>query len=162
MESLFKISHIPKLFTPLDRILMAKLTLTAGADLFPARSALSLGTSSQQQPTRCPKHPMTLRFGALTLPQHNTGPQRREHELGTPLGNGFSPIAPATWLGCRLRRLFSSPAFGARPAGAAWPGRGVKESADTYSARRERLAFRPTRHTRPLAGDATHPLVRGE
>ena len=97
-----------------------------------ARSALSLSTSSQQQSTLCPKHPMTLRFGVLTLPQHKMGPHCREHELGTQLGNDFSPIYSATWLSCQLSRLFSSLIFGASPTGVVWLTKGAKGSIFAY------------------------------
>lgn len=142
---------------------MAKLMLIAGADLFSElqqEQALSLSTSSQQQSIRCPKHPMTLRLGVLTLPQHKMGPHCREHELGTQLGNDFSPIYSATWLSCRLSRLFSSLIFGASPAGVVWLTKGVKGSVFAYCTWMEWLACRQTRHFSPLPSEGTHPLVK--
>lgn len=92
---------------------------------------------------------MTLRFGVLTLPQHKMGPHCREHELGMQLGNDFSPIYSATWLSCRLSRLFSSLIFGASPTGVVWLTKGVKGSVFAYCTWMEWLACRQTRHFSP-------------
>lgn len=60
MESVSKIPLIRKLFTPLDRILMAKLMLIAGADLF----------SELQQDQHCLSAPLANsgRFSAQSIP----------------------------------------------------------------------------------------------
>lgn len=60
MESVSKIPLIHKLFTPLDRVLMAKLMLIAGADLF----------SGLQQDQHCLSVPLAnvSRFAAQSIP----------------------------------------------------------------------------------------------
>lgn len=60
MESIFNICLICKLFTPLDRILMAKLMLIAGADLF----------SELQQEQHCLSAPPanSSQFAAQSIP----------------------------------------------------------------------------------------------
>lgn len=143
VESILKISLSCKLFTPLDGILMAALTLITGADLFSElqqdQHCLSAPPANSSQ-FSAQSIPWCCELSVLTLPQHKTGPHCREHELGTQLGNHFSLIYSATWLRYWLRRLFSSLTFGANPTTVVFST--VKKSVFAYHPCEELLAIK--------------------
>lgn len=118
VESILKISLICKLFTPLDGILTATLTLITGADLF----------SELQQDQHCLSAPPanSSQFSAQSIPWYcmlvswlfpstKWGPTAENMSLAHSLEIISLSYNSATWLSYWLNRLFSSLTFGANP-----------------------------------------------